>query len=100
MSKKCEVCGNDIHGERNIKRELKVFLKDMYESYDTKLSGHPLYIIIVGDEGSDMAVSPFIHPSVSMKEDTYDIFIEMLREVYIDANAHPEEAFQISEWRE
>jgi hypothetical protein len=97
MSENCKICGNDIHGEKNIKMELKKFLDSFYKTYDTKLTGHPLYMIIVGDEGADIAVSPFIHPPISKKEDTYDIFIEMLREVYLDANKNPEEAFQL-EW--
>jgi hypothetical protein len=95
--KTCEVCGRDVHGEENIKDELKELLTRYYRQYNVKTMGHPLFFILAGDAGSDIVTSPFIHPPRFMEDDTHHIFLELLREIYLDANKDPKTAFGI-EW--
>jgi hypothetical protein len=78
----CACCGNDLYCEDNIYAETKRMMDGLLKSMDPKHVGRPAFLMVLGDNGTDVVASPMFGGGS-------DILAEMLEEVVGGLKAQP-----------
>ncbi len=74
----CPHCGNDLYGEANILLETRACMDKLVDNMETKCVGRPLFVMVVGDNGTDLAPSDTL---VCDEEEIDNIILMYLQEL-------------------
>lgn len=74
----CEKCGNDLYCEGNILLETKSVMDKMLNNMDTECVGRPVFVVVIGDNGTESAISDALNIP---DDECNDLFVECLEEL-------------------